>query len=66
LQPAIILERRLKNSERTIFIRHAFNGRNVPALGLNGQHSAGFHHFAAHMHSARTALAGITAHMGAG
>ncbi len=65
LQAVIVAERRL---HRVQFVApgDTFDGGDVGACGLSGQHSAGFHRPAVDMHDAGAALAGIAADMGAG
>ena len=48
------------------YIGEALDGDHLTALGLCDQHGAGFHRTAINVHRAGAALAGVTAHMGAG
>ena len=66
LQGVMFAEHLLHRVQRAIGGGQAFNGGDFGAIGLHGQHGAGFHRIAVNMHHAGAALAGVATHMGAG
>src|SRR6056297_3671293 len=63
LQPVMILECLLYGVHRAIGCAQPLDGRHLRALGLGGEDGTRFHSLAVHVHHARPALAGVTAHM---
>ena len=66
LQTVVVLKRLLDGVERAVRGCLTFNGGNLRALRLDRQHCAGLYRLAVHMDDTGTALARVTAHMGAG
>ena len=65
LQAVIVAERGLHRVQFVAF-GNAFDGGDIGAVGLTDQHGAGFDRAAVDMDDTGTALAGVTADMGAG
>ena len=63
LQPVMILKRLLNRMQRAIRLGHALDGLDFGPLSLGGEHGAGLHRLAIHMHHTGPTLAGVTAHM---
>src|SRR5215469_7629409 len=56
----------LQRRQRAVGIGHAFDGGDLAAIGLHGEHGAGFHRHAVDIDGAGTAMGGLAADMGAG
>src|SRR6056297_1165994 len=63
LQPVMVLERGLNGMQRAVGLGHPLDGLHLHTLGLGGEHGAGLHGAALHMHHAGPALACVTANM---
>ena len=64
LQRVVVPERFLDGMQRPV-PRQALDRENVAAVGLHGEHGAGFHAVAVQVNGARTAVAGVAADHGA-
>ena len=66
LQTVVFLKSSLQDTERTIFVRHAFNGRNLCAFARAGKGRTRLYGASVDMNNARAALRRITADMRSG
>jgi hypothetical protein len=66
LQTVVLAERLLHRMQRTVRLGQPFDGRDLGALALQREQSAGFGCDAVDMDDAGAALRGVTAHMRAG
>src|SRR5262249_18997659 len=62
LQRVVVAERLLDGVQRPVGSGQAFYGHDVAAIGLYGEHRAGFDAVPVEMNGARAAVAGVAAH----
>src|SRR5262249_17753632 len=62
LQRVVVAERLLDGVQRPVGWGQAFYGHDVAAIGLYGEHRAGFDAVPVEMNGARAAVAGVAAH----
>ena len=66
LQPVHLAEAFLQRVQRAVGRGHAFDGADLGAVRLHGEHGAGLHRFAIEIDGAGAAMAGVAADMRAG
>jgi hypothetical protein len=66
LQAVVLLEGCLHRVQRAVGLGEALDGEDVGPLRLHGEHRAGLHRLAVHVHGAGAALRGVAAHVRAG
>src|SRR6185437_15821464 len=62
----VMIDKGLLNGMKLARLTQAFNGGDLPALGVDGQHRAGVHRLVVHQHGASAAGAAIANPLGAG
>ena len=61
-----LAEALLQGPHRAIGIGHALNGCHIGALGLHGEHGAGFYRLAIEVHRTGAAMGGLATDVGSG